>query len=601
MKTIYIVLGLILAFIMVSCYDLNKMPEGELSTATAFGTTSEITKYLNQFYETGVRTHPSTVGAANGIAFGDNDSDDMILNSVNTRLAGELSLSNASTLANYQYIRNLNFLINNWDNCKESGAALNNCKGEAYYFRAWYYYRMFINYGGISWINEVLDPVQQQMERPRDSRTLIADSILADLDKAILFLNEESSNASMRVHKDVARALKCEVALFEGTWEKYHKAKGDEFYDKSITDEKIKNYLQQAIDAGQAVINRSVWNISGGDPLTAYQNLFITLDLSANREVLWWKKYDASDNIGHSVTRYLNKGGGLTGISASLVDDYLTRDGRPFIGIERDDAKKVYGEELKPELRDPRLSQTVCIPGQSLRPNGEYIYELPPLDGNSYNQNTTGFSMLKYVEYNTTYTPTIDGENKSQAPAIQCRYADILLNYAEALAELNGAANANKIAAALKPLRDRAGMPSVDFDREYNRADDYPFKSLDKYVQAVRREHRVERACEGIRLMDILRWAAAEELIVGKTPVGALYTGSNLADSYGKKLIYDQASGNNLFLTGKPGDAKRYIIPFNNKNYPNGWQFRKDRDYLLPIQQRMLTLTNNQWVQNPGW
>ena len=64
-----------------------------------------------------------------------------------------------------------------------------------------------------------------------------------------------------------------------------------------------------------------------------------------------------------------------------------------------------------------------------------------PLNEESRNQNTTGYSILKYVEYNTTYIPTIDGEGKSQAPAIQFRYADILLNYAEALAELDGAAN----------------------------------------------------------------------------------------------------------------------------------------------------------------
>ncbi len=208
---------------------------------------------------------------------------------------------------------------------------------------------------------------------------------------------------------------------------------------------------------------------------------------------------------------------------------------------------------------------------------------------------------MKYVEFNTKYSATIDGEYKSQAPAIQYRYADILLNYAEALAELDGAGNADKIAAALKPLRDRVDMPAVNFDREYNTSPDYPFSVLDKYIQVVRRERRIEKACEGRRLFDILRWAAADVLIVGNTPIGALFVGSNLEGSYGNNLVYDQVANNNLFLTGKPGDTKRYIIPFNNKNYPNGWQFKLDRDYLLPIQQRMLTLTNNQWKQNPGW
>lgn len=604
MKKIKFIIGLVLTFALGGCFDLDKLPEGELSSSTAFGTTSEITKYLNQFYQSGqngTRLQSSNVGSSTGIAFGDNASDNMIVNTMNTRLAGETALSSATTLSEYTQIRALNFLINNWGNCTETGSTFNNCQGEAFYFRAWYYYQMFIKYGELSWVNEVLDPSQEQMERPRDSRTLIADSILADLDKAILLLNEANNSSGMRVHKDVARALKSEVALFEGTWEKYHKTKGDDFYDKSITDDKINNYFLQAVNAAKEVMDRNVWGISGSDPLTSYRNLFITLDLSTNKEVLWWKKYDASDNIGHSVTRFLNQGGGTTGLSASLVDDYLTRDGRPFTGQEREDAKTTYGDELKPEIRDPRLSQTACLPGQDLRPNGAYVFELPPLDGNSYNQNTTGYSMLKYVEFNTTYEPTIDGEGKSQAPAIQFRYADILLNYAEALAELNGASNASEIIAVLQPLRDRAGMPAVDFDREYNTANDYPFKNLDKYIQAVRRERRVEKACEGTRLTDILRWAAADELIVGKTPTGALFVGSNLANSYSNSLVYDQASGNNLFLTGSSGDSKRYIIPFNNTNHPNGWQFKTNRDYLLPLQQRMITLTGNQWKQNPGW
>lgn len=600
MKLAKYIAGFSLLIGLSSCFDLDRNPEGVLSTTTAFTSSAEIEKYLNQFYESGLRGQSNNVGSASGIAFGDMNSDNMISNVIDTRLAGELALSNSSKLGNYTQIRNVNFLINNLGNCKETGDAFKQCVGEAYFFRAWYYYQMFIQYGPISWVSVVLDPVQEQMRIPRHDRTVVADSILADLDKAIEFLNVQNNSATMRVHRDVACALKSEVALFEGTWEKYHKEKGTPFYDKNITDQKINNYLQQAVDAAKMVIDRGVWSISGGDPLTAYRDLFITLDLSANKEVLWWKKYSTDDNIGHSVTRYLNKGGGITGASMSLVDDYLTVDGRPYVGEERTIAQKVYGEELQPDVRDPRLSQTVCLPGQELRPNKGYTFTLPPLDGNSYHQNTTGFSVLKYVEFNTTNQATVDGEGKSQAPAIQFRYADILLNYAEALAELDGAGNAAKIAEALKPLRDRVGMPGVDFDREYNTDASYPFRSLNKYIQVVRRERRVEKALEGRRLEDILRWAAADILIKGQTPKGALFVGSNLKDAY-STLVYDQPSGNNLYLSGKPGDALRYIIPFNNTSYANGWNFNLDRDYLLPIQPRMISLTDGMWTQNPGW
>jgi hypothetical protein len=308
--------------------------------------------------------------------------------------------------------------------------------------------------------------------------------------------------------------------------------------------------------------------------------------------------YDG-DQVGNNVNRYLNMGGGSAGVTASLVDDYLTIDGRPFIGDEQIEAKKVWGNELLPTVRDPRLAQTVCIPGQILRPD-QGGYTLPPLVASGYHQNTTGYSLLKHVQID--YTGNLDAEFKGATPAIQFRYADVLLNYAEALAELDGANNASNIIAALQPLRDRAGMPAVDFDREYNQSPDYPFNGLDKYIQAVRRERRIEKACEGRRLEDILRWAAADELIVGQWAKGALFIGSNLESHNGySTLVYDQASGNNLFLTGTPSDALRYILPVNPSNYPNGWQFKLDRNYLLPIQQRMIDLTGGLWEQNPGW
>ncbi len=96
-----------------------------------------------------------------------------------------------------------------------------------------------------------------------------------------------------------------------------------------------------------------------------YRQIFETTDLSGNPEVLWFKQYDG-DQIGNNVNRYLNPGGGNVGVTASLVDDYLTIDGKPFVGDERIEAKKVFGNELQPTLRDPRLSQTVCMPGQHI-------------------------------------------------------------------------------------------------------------------------------------------------------------------------------------------------------------------------------------------
>ena len=597
--THYIYIGA-LTLSLSSCFDLNKEPEGVLSTVKPFTGVGEITSYLDQFYETGVREQGFNWTGAY-IASGDLISDNMSSSAINTRLNGDLTLASAGKLDAYTQIRNVNFLLNNLGNCDEKGSArYKQCVGEAHYFKAWFYYTLFKSYGQLTWLDAPLDPNKDQMLLPRANRTVIADSILSELDKAIANLNEQNSAASMRVHRDVARALKAEVALYEATWEKYHKAKNDPFFDPTVTSDKISDYLNQCVEACKAIIDRNVWAIyTTNNAMNDYRQLFQTEDLSNNKEVLWFKRYDGT-NIGNNVDRYLNKGGGSAGITASLVDDYLTIDGQPFVGTAKTDAKKVFGNELKPTLRDPRLSQTVCMPGQQLRPD-EGPYKLPPLTGASYHKNETGYSILKHVQID--FKGSLDAEFRGSTPGIQFRFAEVLLNYAEALAELDGAANTAKIVQLVSPLRKRVGMPDMDFDREYNTSADYPFHALDKYLQAVRRERRVELAIEGKRFDDIMRWAAAQELIVGQRAVGALFVGSNLENNpaYGGKLVYDQATGNNLYLTGKTGDELRYILPSNPAGNEQGWRFNPARDYLLPIAPRMLNLTENQWKQNPGW
>ncbi|MCH5318618.1 MAG: RagB/SusD family nutrient uptake outer membrane protein [Paramuribaculum sp.] len=595
MRKINILLSVVTGLAMTSCYDLNREPEDVLSSAVPFKTTDEMHSYLNQFYESAPVAQGFMAGGGGGMAGAEVNSDNLSSPSVDQRLAGRTSIASASSLGNYTNIRNVNFLLANLDNCQnKETAAYNQYVGEAYFFRALYYYRMFVNYGPLAWVDTPLDPDLEAMKLPRENRTVIADHILNDLDMAAQNLQTQNNSASMRIHRDVALALKSEVALFEGTWEKNHKAKNTPFYDPTITDDKINSYLSQAAAAAKEVMDRNVWRIySTGNPLTDYGYIFQQDNLSNNSEILWYKRYDG-DLVGNSVTRYLNEGGGGVGPTASLIDDYLTIDGRPYLGDEKLQGKITWGVELSPEVRDPRLCQTIATTGQQLR-RDQAPYNLPPLTGNSaWAYTTSGYSMIKHLQ--TNYAGNLDAEYKGSTPAIQFRYADVLLNYAEALAELNGAANAQAIIDAIHPLRARVGMPDMDFDREYNTDPEYPFANLDKYVQAVRRERRVEKVFENTRLTDILRWAAADVLIVGKFHRGILFVGSNLENMPQYANVTEQYA-----LTGNPGDKYRYIIPTNPAGYESGWQFRLNQDYLLPIQERMISLTDGLWYQNPGW
>ena len=605
MKYIIKICLLVVILTSISCTKdfLDREPLDKLSTSGSLATTNELRLYLNQFYN----SLPEHTRLGNtGISFSDAQTDNMIITAVDSRLNGDLALSGASKLTEYNQIRAVNYFLANYTKATGDNTLINQYLGEAKFFRAWFYFELIKQYGDVSWVNEILMPELEEIQIARDSRVLVIDSILADLDKAITLLPVLNENSSMRVHKDVALTFKSTVALYEGTWQKYHKEDNDPFWSKEITDTKINSYLTQARDAAQTVINSGRWSIyNTGKPLEDYGNLFTTLDLSSNNEVMLWRKYEPSSLIGASISKYLATAGADMGVTLSLVDDYLTRSGSPFVGEDRISAQALYADELMPSLRDPRLSQTVAIPGKPLRP-GAVVPPFPPINQSGFNRSVTGFPLYKYLEYSSDKATTDD--KQSSIPGIQFRYAHVLLNYAEAVAELGG--SPALIIQALQPLRDRAGMPPVDFNREYNTQPDYPFKNLDKVIQCVRRERRVELACEGTRLDDILRWSAADDIIVGKRPLGVLFTGSNIADEntasgfYRKALLYFDTppSGKkvNLYLTGAPQSLLRYIDPYKGI-LPDGYKFNLSRDYLLPIQERMIQLTDGKWIQNPNW
>jgi hypothetical protein len=163
-------------------------------------------------------------------------------------------------------------------------------------------------------------------------------------------------------------------------------------------------------------------------------------------------------------------------------------------------------------------------------------------------------------------------------PIIIFDYAEALLNYAEAKAELGTITQAD-IDMSIKPLRDRVGMPNLLLA---NIATDpnWDFPTLSPIINEVRRERRVELACIGFRWDDIARWVAADELIVGKRPKGSVF-------------------GSTIALNPYVDDANGFMDPYINQ-VPNGYGFNVNRDYLSPLPQSERTL-NDKLTQNPGW
>ena len=162
------------------------------------------------------------------------------------------------------------------------------------------------------------------------------------------------------------------------------------------------------------------------------------------------------------------------------------------------------------------------------------------------------------------------------------RYAEVLLNYAEAKAEL-GELTQEDVDKTINLLRRRVGVADLRIDAIVNDPN-WKFPEISPLLNEIRRERRVEFACEGYRLNDLLRWRA-HELFVNKRPKGFYFNQSDFPEMIPNKDILLDEQG--------------YVDPYK-QSLPNGYQFNPERDYLLPLPTSELVL-NSKLKQNPGW
>jgi hypothetical protein len=546
-------------------------------------TTQDLEIYVNQFY-TLFPTYDR--GSYTGGPYRvDDNSDNMIPSNYNSRLAGfDVTPTSGSSLI-YTNVRAVNYFL-------EKGEALDVIEtqlttkqallGEGYFFRAYVYFDLLANFGGVPWIDKVLTTESPELYSPREARNVIADHILADLDKAVEYLKPANTATPFRLNKEVALALKARVALFEGTWEKYHS--GTPF--GAIVDNSRK-YLEVAAQSAKDLIDGkygTTFSIySTGNVDEDYFNLFNQNSLQGNDEILFWKKYDVDLDMGHNWQRFIGIMAGATGISKSLVDSYLCINGKP---VSNSDG--FYKGDNLPydvfENRDPRLKQLVFVKGDPITiENNDTInkFVVGPIHLGSENHCTTGYQLKKSsTPENSNHQQTIG--LISTTAVILFRYAEVLLVYAEAKTEL-GELTQNDVDLSINKIRDRVAMPHLDL-ANISADPNWDFPGLSPVINEIRRERRNEFACEGFRLNDLRRWRA-HHLIVGKKPLGVKFN----PDDY-PSLI----PGQDVRLS-----ADGYVEPYATV-LPNGWGFKPERDYLSPLTLNELNVNPN-LEQNPGW
>lgn len=601
MKKIYLLAVALAGTLLTSCSDfLDKVPLVVPSSETFLTNQSAVTNYVNGLYI----ALPSAGAYGMGIMGEEKNSDNMVAMVYDRRMNGELQESIGGVTEwqkGYQNLRSVNYFLEYYKvPAAEETAEVLSLKGEAYFFRAYWHYYLLTKFGSIPVMDKFWDgnATVGGLQIPARDRSVVAQFILDDLKAAKELLYSRSKYQGLRICKEAAMVMAMRVALFEGTWEKYHK--GTDF---AAAEYKSDDFLQQVLTLGDELFqmgitlntkenDKSVKNIDD-----AYGNLFNSKDLSATQEVLFWKKYSIADNLVHSLNTNLSSGmcdaEGPAGLSQSLVDNYLSVDGN---FIDPTAAKfKDFNESFKD--RDGRLLATVMhsdckyksmtVKGAKkmlVKAYSEEDKDLinPPQIVSTGNQsNTTGYHIRMGID--TTF---VSGQGETATPMI--RYAEALLAYAEAAEEL-GKCDAAVLEKTIKPLRERAGVTYLAPSAIDPNFPDFGY-TISANLQEIRRERRSELPLQGMRLDDLMRWRAYK-LFQGKRGGGAYFGAGS--------VLYKSIDPKNEELAQILVDNNDYLDPLKNV-LPRGFQFDAGRDYLLPIPPSEISL-NKELTQNPGW
>jgi hypothetical protein len=594
MKKIYL-MALTAGLMFASCSDfLDREPITDPSSSTYLSTPSQIENYINGLYT----QLPSLAKFGMGVRGEEKNSDNILSEKYDTRLNGETTLFDGALdwENGYKYLRNVNYFFKNYrvdEKTLGENSDIQSFKGEAYFLRAYWHFFLLKKFGSIPYMDTLMDEnaTVDGLQIPAKPRNEVAKLILEDLNQAISLLYPRSKYSGLRINKEAAMVFAMNVALYEGTWEKYHA--NDDF--AAETNESA-YFLGEVVRIGDELFQMGI-TLNDNDEKTGFGSLFNSKDLSDVNEVLFWKKYSDAEGVFHALSGLL--AGGVVdqdapaGLSQELVDNFLYLNGT-FINPSNADFKD-FNKTF--ENRDNRLLQMVMHSGAKFRspekgakPMLVEVYtetnkdevNPPYLAGDGQSRNITGYHIRLGIDENY-----VEGNGETALPII--RYAEALLDYAEAKAELD-ACDASVLEKTIKPLRERAGVTYVTPMEDPNFSD-FGYE-ISPELQEIRRERRSELSLQGFRLDDLMRWAA-HKLIVNKRGKGA-YLGKESvlykSLSEEKRTIVDSRT-----LVNDEG----WMDPLSQL-LPNGYQFKPNRDYLLPIPPTELSL-NKQLHQNPNW
>jgi hypothetical protein len=562
-KMIYILLSVAAMVSFSSCNDdfLDRMPKDEMTDDNFWQTEEHLVQVANTFTAAlqgkywlniteimadsapwAVTTAFRTIGAGN--------------------FTTETSQINSLWVTAYTGIGRVNYFLNNYNRAETVKEEIRErYAAEAYFYRAYNYWVLTSYFGDVPYITDELSVESPDVYRGRDPRKTVIENVTKDLEDHYKNLPEYIPAASSefgRVSQCAALALLSRIYLYNGMYE-------------------------EAADAAGRAMNNSYHELySTGNPDVDYVNLFNYTGRAsrnaANKETLlaFVYNYDLGEAArqSHNLSRECWVPGDYARFvpTNSMIEAYLTKDGQIWDPSTVDTYEDVFKD------RDPRMVQSILAPGTpweggksgDLLSTDDKIYTYPLLTNNKTAAMTySGYYMRKYVEPSTVKYVGHDDND-----LVMLRYAEVLLNYAEAK-EMLGQLTQADLDKSINLLRDRVGMVHMKLSQLPAGSD---------IRTEIQRERRIELFFEGHRYFDIIRWKQGH--ILGEDLLGV------------NKRWLDQsrlAVDLDKDLTWQTKDGQQYLL------IETGRTFNPDKHYLLPIPFKQMQLNPNLAPQNPGW
>lgn len=604
MKKLAYILSSMVFFLAVSC-DLTENPKDMASTDMVFGSETGLQNYTYGFYN----WLPGW-----GDAFRINITmDNAAKIQTDTYEVGAYT-TNSETSWDWSSIRNVNYFIQHNTDERVPEDVRNNYTGIARLFRAYFYFDKLVKYGEVPWIDKVLEPESEELYKAQDSRDVIISNIIADLDYAYQNITETGITPnSNTVNKWTALFFKSRFCLFEASFRKYHADGDSEFGDEylencTITADEL---FTEAAEAAELIMNQGPYklhttaDVYTNDGRGAYRDLFIS-DNAVTEEVMLALSLDPVLQLGTANWWYNSSSYGVhLCMTRTFAKTYLNLDGTFYNEKNEDGTYKTFAEETTG--RDYRLNQTIrAADYTSLGTSDDYVLTAPNIVGLA----ETGYQFTKYVMDDSSMDngPT----NYNDIP--YARFAEVLLNYAEAKAELGTLTDADW-SRTIGALRRRAGITGGDLDTKPTAVDPY-MQSIypdvtDPVILEIRRERECELVLEGLRLNDLKRWACGhlwQDALWDGIYIPAMDTPLDLNgdDVYDVYFTQDQAyngqyagiakksSSSNVFIHAENDPDDGYILTYNASRI---WH---DNMYIYPVPEVVIQKNGN-LHQNPGW